>query len=173
MNTTAPFPPRLRINGLQLTLLLFVILPIVLLSALGIRFGLGQASQFQEQRLKNDLELIGRAISIPVGTALNKGDMQAVELALGSVFVLGEVYGASVFDVDGNRIASAGITETDLTGTTIPDRIRTTGEGQEAFSRVAGRSLFSHFLPLFDTAGQIQGLIQIDAPVISAMPCSN
>ena len=161
MNTTAPFQPRLRINGLQRTLLLFVILPIVLLSALGIRFGLGQASQFQEQRLKNDLELIGRAISIPVGTALNKGDMQAVELALGSVFVLGEVYGASVFDVDGNRIASAGITETDLTGTTIPDRIRTTGEGQEAFSRVAGRSLFSHFLPLFDTAGQIQGLIQI------------
>ncbi|MEJ6655187.1 MAG: histidine kinase, partial [Pseudomonas sp.] len=133
----------------------------MLLTALGIRFGLGQASQFQEQRLKNDLELIGRAISIPVGTALNQGDMQAVELALGSVFVLGEVYGASVFDVDGNRIASAGITETDLTGTTIPDRIRATGEGQEAFSRVAGRSLFSHFLPLFDATGQIQGLIQI------------
>lgn len=161
MNIISSFQSRLRINGLQRTLLLFVVLPIVLLTALGIRFGLGQASQFQEQRLKNDLELIGRAISIPVGTALNKGDMQAVELALGSVFVLGEVYGASVFDVDGNRIASAGITETDLTGTTIPDRIRTTGEGQEAFSRVAGRSLFSHFLPLFDTAGQIQGLIQI------------
>lgn len=161
MNIISSFQSRLRLNGLQRTLLLFVVLPIVLLTALGIRFGLGQASQFQEQRLKNDLELIGRAISIPVGTALNQGDMQAVELALGSVFVLGEVYGASVFDVDGNRIASAGITETDLTGTTIPDRIRATGEGQEAFSRVAGRSLFSHFLPLFNATGQIQGLIQI------------
>ncbi len=161
MNTSSTSRYRLGISSLQRTLLLFVVLPLVLFTALGIRFGLGQASQFQEKRLKNDLELIGRAISIPVGTALDKGDMHAVELALGSVFVLGEVYGASVFDVAGNRIASAGITETDLSGTTIPDRIRTTGEGQEAFSRVAGRSLFSHFLPLFDAAGQIQGLIQI------------
>lgn len=161
MNTDSSLLKRLAGNGLQRSLLLFVVLPIVLLTALGIRFGLGQASQFQEQRLKNDLELIGRAISLPVGNALNKGDMHAVELALGSVFVLGEVYGASVFDSAGNRIASAGITESDLSGTTIPDRIRRTGEGQEAFSRVAGRHLFSHFLPLFDTAGQIQGLIQI------------
>src|SRR5699024_9095104 len=82
-------------------------------------------------------------------------------LALGSVFVLGEVYGASVFDVAGNRVASAGVTETDLSDTTIPARIRTTGEGQEAFSQIAGRNLFSHFLPLFDTGGQVQGLIQI------------
>ena len=161
MNTLSSRTSLLRINGLQRSLLLFVVLPIVLLTALGIRFGLGQANQFQEKRLKNDLELIGRAISLPVGNALNKGDMHAVELALGSVFVLGEVYGASVFDSDGNRIASAGITESDLTGTTIPNRIRSTGEGQEAFSRVAGRNLFSHFLPLFDATGQIQGLIQI------------
>lgn len=151
----------LGISGLQRTLLLFVVLPLVLLTALGIRFGLEQANHFQEQRLKNDLELVGRAISIPVGTALNNGDIAAVELALESVFVLGEVYGASVFDVDGNRIASAGVTETDLTRSVIPQRIRTTGEGLEAFSRVAGRNLFSHFQPLFDTAGHIQGLVQI------------
>ncbi|MEH6389386.1 MULTISPECIES: ATP-binding protein [Pseudomonas] len=150
-----------RISGLQQTLLLFVVLPLMLLTALGIRIGLEQANQFQERRLKNDLELIGRAISIPVGGALSEGDQQAIELALGSVFVLGEVYGASVFDVNGVRLASAGITESDLSGTTIPTEIVATGEGQEGYSRVAGRNLFSHFLPLFDSAGQIQGLIQI------------
>lgn len=150
-----------HISGLQQTLLLFVVLPLMLLTALGIRIGLEQANQFQEQRLKNDLELIGRAISIPVGGALSEGDQKSIELALGSVFVLGEVYGASVFDVNGVRLASAGITESDLSGTTIPTRIVATGEGQERYSRVAGRNLFSHFLPLFDSAGQIQGLIQI------------
>lgn len=149
------------LSGLQRTLLLFVVLPLVLLTALGIRFGLNQANQYQEQRLKNDLELIGRAVSIPIGNAVNNGDRAAVELALRSVFVLGEVYGASVFDVDGNRIASAGITVKDLTATTIPARIRFTGEGQEAYSQVAGHRFFSHFLPMFDGAGQIQGLIQI------------
>lgn len=160
-STQASFWPFIGLNSLQRTLLLFVVLPLVLLTALGIRFGLDQASQFQNQRLKNDLELIGRAISLPVGTALNNQDLAAVNLALGSVFVLGEVYGASVFDVDGNRIASAGITESDLSDTSIPARIRSTGEGQEAFSRVRGRNVFSHFLPLFDATDQIQGLIQI------------
>lgn len=148
-------------NGLQQTLLVFVVLPLMLLTALGIRIGLQQANQFQEQRLKNDLELIGRAISIPVGAALSEGDQPQIELALGSIFVLGEVYGASVFDVNGVRIASAGITEIDLSGTTIPSKIVATGESQEGYSRIAGRELFSHFLPLFDSAGQIQGLIQI------------
>ena len=149
------------LNGLQRTLLLFVVLPLVLLTALGIRFGLNQANLYQEQRLKNDLELIGRAVSIPIGNALNNGDRDAVESALRSVFVLGEVYGASVFDVDGNRIASAGVSAKDLTATTIPARIRFTGEGQEAYSQVAGHRFFSHFLPMFDTGGQIRGLIQI------------
>lgn len=149
------------ISGLQRTLLLFVVLPLMVLSALGIRFGLGQASDFQEQRLKNDLELIGRAISIPIGTSLVQNDRSAIELALRSVFDIGEVYGASVYDVDGVRIASAGVTERDLTRTKIPERIVTTGQGQEAYSRVAGRNLFSHFLPLTDATGQIRGLIQI------------
>lgn len=161
LNTLARIRLLPPISGLQRTLLLFVVLPLMLLSALGIRFGLGQAGDFQEQRLKNDLELIGRAISIPIGTALGQNDRSAIDLALKSVFDIGEVYGASVFDVDGVRIASAGITESDLTRTSIPERIVATGQGQEGYSRVAGRNLFSHFLPLTDSAGQIRGLIQI------------
>src|SRR5699024_2515694 len=90
-STQASFWPFIGLSSLQRTLLLFVVLPLVLLTALGIRFGLDQASQFQNQRLKNDLELIGRAISLPVGSALNNQDLAAVNLALGSVFVLGEV----------------------------------------------------------------------------------
>ncbi|MEE3158925.1 MAG: HAMP domain-containing protein, partial [Pseudomonadota bacterium] len=151
----------LGISGLQRTLLLFVVLPLLVLTALGIRFGLEQASQFQQQRLKDDLELIGRAISIPIGNALREHDEQAIELALGSVFIIGEVYGASVFDVNGVRLASAGITESDLTRTAIPDLIVSTGQAQQGFSQVGGRHLFSHFMPLFDAGGQIQGLIQI------------
>lgn len=161
MNTLLRLRLLPPISGLQRTLLLFVVLPLMLLSALAIRFGLGQASEFQEQRLKNDLELIGRAISIPIGTSLVQDDRNAIELALRSVFDIGEVYGASVYDVDGVRIASAGVTERDLTRTSIPERIVTTGQGQEAYSRVAGRDLFSHFLPLTDATGQIRGLIQI------------
>ncbi|GGE31249.1 two-component sensor histidine kinase [Halopseudomonas oceani] len=149
------------ISGLQRTVLLFVVLPLLLLTALGIRFGLEQASQFQQQRLKDDLELIGRAISIPIGNALREGDQQAIEAALSSVFIIGEVYGASVFDVNGVRLSAAGTTESDLSRTAIPDLIVSTGQAQQGFSRVDGRNLFSHFMPLFDAGGNIQGLIQI------------
>lgn len=151
----------LPLNNFQRSLLLFVVLPLVIFTAVGLRIGLQQANDFQQKRLKNDLELIGRAISIPVGDALNNNDLVAIDSALSSVFVLGEVYGASVFDINGHPIAIAGVTETDLSASTIPIEIKKTGEGQERFSRVEGRKLFSHFLPLFDRQNRIQGLIQI------------
>lgn len=151
----------IKLSNLQRVLLLFVIGPLLLLTALVLHLVLQQANDFQQQRLKNDLELVGRAISIPVGNALNQKDVEAVNIALDSVFAISEVYGASVFDIDGKLIAAAGVSANDLRHSKIPNRIKETGEGEEQFSRIQGRRLFSHFLPLFDSQEQIQGLIQI------------
>ena len=156
--TTWPF--RLA-GGLQRALLLFVALPLIAVAGMGIRFGFDQANRFQETLLKNDLELIAQAISIPVGDALARKDVGAVAMALESVFTIDRVYGATVFDVNGERVASGGIAERDLTNSVIPERIQATGEKQEAYRRVAGRTVFSHFFPLFDGHGQSMGFIQI------------
>jgi len=156
--TTWPF--RLA-GGLQRALLLFVALPLIAVSAMGIRFGFDQANRFQETLLKNDLELIAQAISIPVGDALARKDVEAVAMALQSVFTIDRVYGASVFDIQGERVAAGGIAERDLTNSIIPGRIQATGEKQESYRRVAGRTVFSHFFPLFDSHGQSIGFIQI------------
>lgn len=158
-----PWPRGLAAaSGFQRNLLLFVVLPLVLVSALAIRFGLEQASDFQKERLKKDLELVARAVRVPIGNALAEGDREAIQLSLQSVFTIGRVYGASVFDVDGVRLASAGVTERDLTASPIPDEIAATGQQQEGYRRVDGREVFSHFLPVFDNVGQIAGLIQIN-----------
>lgn len=149
------------LSGLQLSLLVFVALPLVVVAALAIRVGFEQANRFQETLLKSDLELIARAIQAPVGDALASNDSDALETALKSVFAIGRVYGASVFDVSGQRVASAGTTEHDLTHSTIPGKLLATGEKREEYREVGGRRVFSHFLPLFDNAGQTRGFIQI------------
>lgn len=148
-------------GGLQRALLLFVALPLIAVAAMGIRVGFDQANRFQETVLKNDLELIAQAISIPVAEALARRDVEAVAMALQSVFTIDQVYGASVFDINGERVASGGIAERDLTNSVIPGRIQATGEKQESYRRVAGRAVFSYFFPLFDSHGQSTGFIQI------------
>lgn len=152
---------RPAVSGLQLSLLAFVALPLVVVAALAIRVGFEQANRFQETLLKSDLELIARAIQAPVGEALASNDSEGLETALLSVFAIGRVYGASVFDVSGQRVAAAGVTERDLTHSAIPGKLLATGEKREEYREVGGRRVFSHFLPLFDTAGQTKGFIQI------------
>ena len=152
---------RTTAGGVQRSLLVFIALPLLLLSALGIRIGFDQANSYQQALLKSDLELIARAIRIPVGEALSKGDDNAVSLALQSIFTIERVYGASVFDRAGNRIASGGIAEKDLTSSSIPGMIEDTGEKQEAYREVDGHRVFSYFLPVFDSGGQSEGFIQI------------
>ncbi len=148
-------------KGAQRTLLLSVALPLIVVTALGIAFGFEQVRRYQQELLKSDLELIARAIRIPVGEALARDDQEGVRVALQSIFTIDRVYGASVFDREGNRIASGGIAERDLSSSRIPGLIETTGEKQEAYREVDGRLVFSHFLPLFDRAGQSKGFIQI------------
>ncbi|QIB65682.1 histidine kinase dimerization/phospho-acceptor domain-containing protein [Kineobactrum salinum] len=149
------------LGGLQRTLLLFVALPLIVVAALSIRIGFEQANRFQENLLKGDLELIARAIQIPVADALAAGNTETLEKALASVFTIGKVYSASVFDVDGRRVAAAGTAGGDLTHSTIPQQLAASGEMREEYGEVEGRQVFSHFLPLFDETGQTKGFIQI------------
>ncbi len=153
--------PGLFGGGSQRTLLLVVAVPLILIAALGIRMGFEQLNKQQQALLKSDLELIARAIRIPVGEALARGDTEGVSLALQSLFTIDRVYGVSVFDREGRRLASVGIAEQDLSQSVIPRQIDLTGEKQEAYRRVGGRRVFSHFLPLFDGSGQSEGFIQI------------
>lgn len=149
------------VGGLQRTLLGFVALPLIVVAALGIRFGFDQVNRYQEELLKSDLELVAQVIRLPIGEALAKGDLEAVRVALQSIFTIDRIYGAAVFDVNGNRVASGGIADDDLRHSTIPKQVLLTGEKQEDYRKVAGRVVFSHFLPVFDSIGQIEGFIQI------------
>ncbi|MEN3159332.1 HAMP domain-containing sensor histidine kinase [Alkalimonas sp. NCh-2] len=147
--------------SLQRRLLLFVVLPMLLLVGLAIRFGLALTSELVSNSMRTDLELIGRAIRVPISDALLQQDLVAINAHLESVFTIGRVYGASVYNTDGRLVAATGVTERDLSDSELASEVVRTGLQQDGYHSVSGQSLFSHFLPVIDRSGQIHGLLQI------------
>lgn len=154
--------PMWQLSGIQRALLIYVVVPILVIVGFGIGIGLERMNVQEQERLKDDLELLGRAIRVPVGEALADNDSEAVQRALDSVFEIGRIYGASVFDVNGNRIAVAGIAERDLSSSRVAQELVMTGEQQERVRQISGVRMYSHFLPVFDDLRQANGFIQIN-----------
>jgi len=152
----------LPLSSIQRRLLLYVVIPMLLISGAAITFGLNIAGQQEEERLKTDLKLIGRAISLPISDALLNNDLATVQANLDSVFNIGRVYGASVYDVNGQQVAEAGVTETDLSDSWLARQTVQTGVSQDDYRQVEGREVFSQFLPIVDRGGRIIGLLQIN-----------
>lgn len=157
-----PRPPVWRLTGIQRALLLYVVLPILAVIGIGLGVGLERMNSQETERLKSDLELLGRAIRLPVQEALMAGDFEAVERALDSVFDIGRVYGASVYDINGTQVAAAGIASRDLTRSRVAQEVVVTGEQQDRVREISGVDMYSQFLPIFDALGQPNGFIQIN-----------
>jgi len=150
------------LSSLQRRLLIYVVVPMLMISGVAISVGLQVASDEANERLKSDLELLGRAISLPISDALLNNDLSTVQANLDSVFNIGRVYGASVYNVYGQQVAEAGITETDLSNSQLALQTVQTGVKQDDYRRVEGRDVFSQFLPIVDRGGRIIGLLQIN-----------
>lgn len=143
-------------------LLLQVVLPV--LAALTITFwaGLLTAERLVEQRMKEDVELVARSIRLPVSYSLRHDEPVSLYNALSSVFDIGRVYGAAVYDLDGEKLASVG---SDYPGAQTPaevaERLRQDGDGSGLFEQVNGQALYSYTVPLTEPAGQQAGLLHV------------
>jgi len=94
--------------SLRSVLIINVIIPLILATGASTYFGLRAMENIIEQRLQEDVQLVARAIRLPVSYSLEKERFGSISQALKSVFDIGRVYGAYVYDADGERIASAG-----------------------------------------------------------------
>lgn len=137
-----------------------VALPVLLVLALMLIVGQNLISHFIEERMQRDLQLVTRAIYLPVSQALKKNDIEQIESSLASVFDMTEVYGAYLFDADGRRLVSFGVVNP--TRRQATEALELTLDGEFAqYERIKGRNVYSFFLPLFDLAGQPSGLLQV------------
>lgn len=148
-------------RSLQLTLVLSIVVPLLLFSGIAIYIGLGAVEKALNERLQEDLELVARAASGPLASALVEEDELVLGESLKSIFQIGRISGASVFNENGNRVASLGVADTDVTNSDSAERVIASGELGGAFRRVDGESVFSQFTPLVGEGGRIQGLLQV------------
>ncbi len=158
-----PISRRIRdmFRSLQLTLVLSIVVPLVLFSGIAIYIGMGAVEKALNDRLREDLELVAQAVSGPVSNALAQGDELVLGESLKSIFQIGRISGASVFDENSDRVASLGVADTDVSNSASAEKVIASGELGGAFRRVDGESVFSHFTPLVGNDGRIQGLLQV------------
>ncbi len=149
--------------GIKATLFLRVALPLLLILAGLVYAGLAAVESIAERRLQRDIELVTRAIRVTVSSALEQGDTAALGSSLESVFRMGQVYGAYVFNADGELLVARGAVEPGSGEAVRLSRITATEEGRDqgVYERISGRHVYSFFVPLFDRAGQPSGLLQV------------
>ncbi len=145
--------------SLRTALMLFILLPLVLLTSLAGWYSLQGLERQIRSRMQEDIELIARAIRVPLSDAMARGREGAVARTLLSALQISRVYGAYVYDANGHQIAA--------TGPRSPTKQRKAaqlvlkGQRQGEFERIHGKPFFSYFVPLTDSGGRITGLLQI------------
>lgn len=147
-------------TSLRVALVLAVVFPLALALGVSSYVVLSAFERFTEERMEEDVELVARSIGMPLSRALQQDRPGAVEEALRSAFSINRVYGAYVYDKQGDVISAVG--NSDRT----PDRSRLSELAEEGVQRgeyenISGRAVYSYFVPLSTTGGRNAGLLQV------------
>lgn len=149
--------------SLRIAFLVYLAGPLLVAVAVAGAMTISVLEGLYERRLQEDLELIGRSLQQPMARAMQRDRQGALQNALESAFSFGRVYGAYLYDEDGQRIASAGAARS-ANATKEPESVADEarrGQSGGGYGEVAGQDVYSYFAPLTNNAGQITGLVQI------------
>jgi len=157
MKPRIPIPKTISFRA---ALLLYAVIPLVAVLGISGYLALHSFEKQVENQMQKDVELVARAIELPLSYALEKARMGSMMQTLESVLSIGRVYSAHVYDKEGNEIAKLGLRNPD------PERKRLTklaekGERRGKYDSVAGEEVYSYFVPLTDTGGHISGLLHL------------
>jgi len=148
--------------SLRVRLLVGIVLPLLVAVLLTMTAVLATIEQRAEIRMQRDIELIAQAIQLPVSYSMERDRRGSVHQALESVFQLDQVYGAYVYDADGEQIAAVGAVRPRQEPDIVQD-VTITGEDEAGqYEEIDGRDVYSHYVALTDDAtGQIIGWLQV------------
>ncbi|WP_200881966.1 histidine kinase dimerization/phospho-acceptor domain-containing protein [Nitrincola sp. A-D6] len=146
--------------SLRRVLLVRVALPVLLILALILSAGQALVSHFIEERMQRDLRLVARAVYLPISQAMARNDLEQMQNNMASLFGITEVYGAYLFDADGQPLISFGVVNP--TQAQAEDALLKTLSGEfDQYEQIRGRDVYSFFMPMFDEVGQPNGLLQV------------
>ena len=149
-----------RTSTLRGALLLKVVIPLVAIM-LGFSYLLlWTVERNSERRLQAEVELVARAVRLPLSDSLEKKHDRTAQQVLESVLGVGRVYGAYLYDAEGELVAFAGAIEPDQNQSSI-QKLTADGRHRGGYQRIRGREVYSYFLPLEQSGGRINGLLQV------------
>lgn len=155
-------PADLRIAALGA-----VVLPMLALFGIAGYAVLATLEAQLEARLEEDIALIARSLKRPVARSLQRDRANAMDEALRSAFDFGRVYGAYVYDADGELLGSADPSGRPRGAATQSRDVRElAGTADESgdlgdYRSFGGLEVFSYFTPLTGPGGQVIGMLQI------------
>lgn len=146
--------------SLRTALVLMAIVPLLLTMAFFTYVGIATLGESIERRMQEQVELVARAIRGPVSYSLEKERAGSLGQALKSVFRTERVYGASVYNIEGKRIAAVGALAP-FSASVDAREIILGQEGAGQYEYIGGRQVYSYFVPLFSSVGEPIGLLQV------------
>ena len=144
----------------RLALVFYVLVPLGVSMALAGYFAMRQWEHQVELRMQSDLEMVARAIQLPLGHAMERNRQGGIEQTLESAISIDSVYGAYTYDLEGKRIASAGREDPDPQRDKLTT-LATEGKRIGEYGQVGERRVYSYFVPLVDSRNQTTGLLQL------------
>jgi signal transduction histidine kinase len=153
---------RLPLFPLSLASLLIgaALVPFVLAMGLLGWYGIQLLEAHGRARMQEDIELIARAIRLPLSHALERGHEGTVKRALESAFSIDRVYGVYVYDSKGATIYASGAPD-GVMSSERARRIASRQLRQGEFGQVGEDPVFSYFVPLVDAGERVSGLLQV------------
>jgi two-component system, NtrC family, sensor kinase len=149
-------------NRIPWRLALYILLPLgLVISLFGWRIVL-TVEKDVEARMTREVEIIGRALQVPVRRAILEGNPSRIQETLDSVFKIGSVHGAFAYDHSGRLLARVGIGGDDPRYRhyilSVLEGKKDTGE----YVRFDDIRVYSAFIPVTDVFQNPIGLIQIN-----------
>lgn len=148
-------------HSLRTRLILQILLPLTLLAAFVVWTTFQAVEGLVERRLEKEIELVARAIRMPVQQAYAEGDLDRVSQSLDAVFEIGRVYGAYVYDDQGRRVVVAGEARPGTRAQLQAAELVELGQELGEYAELAGEEVYSYFVPLTGATGRIIGLLQV------------
>lgn len=149
-----------RLDSLPVRLLAFVLLPLmVVIVATGVWVISSLESQL-EHRLQREVEMVARALRLPIEQALFEGRRHAVMPALDSAFSIRRVYGAYVYDDEGELVASSAGFEPQDDRLGVGE-VLSAGKRTGRYDDVDGLAVYSYFVPLNGPGQEMIGLLRV------------
>lgn len=153
--------PGLNHLSFRMVLIIYIVVPLCVSLAFSGYFALRVWENWVEERMKSDLEMVARAIQLPVSKAMERDRQDGMEEALESAFSIDSIYSAYAYDSQGKQIASAGKKDPEPEEEDKLNELVTEGEDKGEFGKVAKRRVYSYFVPLKDSQNHTSGLLQL------------